>query len=203
MPVLVARSISVTARKIIVGKKVPNIVSLRSSSRLFSDKLQNVDSVHFRATSTPHPLASEGNSLKASTPRPTLSGLDDAGKPITEVIKCIIWSCHIDENRQFMKNHCIFLSRSHMDRSSEITLVSSKTIFGKKENWKRSSQICIITSLRRIWIMHCRKRYSDLNNLSAATKLNCIDITKWFCPQKITRCMVCITHSTFLRDTLK
>ena len=92
MPVLVARSISIATRRIILTKGSSTAVCLFSSSRFSSDKQHNVDSVHFRATSTPHPLASEGNSLKSSSPTPTLSGLDESGKPIVEVMKYVV-SC--------------------------------------------------------------------------------------------------------------
>jgi hypothetical protein len=46
------------------------------------------NSIHFRATNTPHPLATEGNSLKAVPPTPTISGLDKDGNPIAEVKRC-------------------------------------------------------------------------------------------------------------------
>lgn len=91
MPVLVTRSISIATKRIILAKGKSPAVCLFSSTRLSSAKQHNVDSVHLQATGTPHPLASEGNSLKTSVPKPTLPGLDETGKPIVEVMKRLVW----------------------------------------------------------------------------------------------------------------
>ena len=59
--------------------------STPSLTRAFSDNQHESSSVHFRATTTPHPLATKANNLKASKPIPTISGLDKDGNPLIEV----------------------------------------------------------------------------------------------------------------------
>ena len=86
MSIRIARNINATARKLL-AKEIhfhyrPSLIPLRS----FTDQQNETSSVHFRATSTPHPLATKGNPLKATQTIPTLSGLDKNGNPIIEVI---------------------------------------------------------------------------------------------------------------------
>ena len=85
MPATIVRNINASARKLLARRSTflyrPPLVSARS----FADYPTETSSVHFRATSTPHPLATKGNPLKAVLPIPTISGLDKDGKPIVEV----------------------------------------------------------------------------------------------------------------------
>lgn len=80
---IVTRSINIAAKKLLLANR--NLLSRHALSlRSFSNETYESNSVHFRATSTPHPLATEKNTLKAA-PIPTLSGLDKDGNPIPEV----------------------------------------------------------------------------------------------------------------------
>jgi hypothetical protein len=84
MPTALNCNASALARKLIGSNRSlrfrPTVISIRS----FSDHRDETGSVHFRATSTPHPLATKENTLKAS--KPTLSGLDKNGKLVVEVL---------------------------------------------------------------------------------------------------------------------
>ena len=55
--------------------------------RAFSADHGETSSIHFRATNTPHPLATKGNTLKATKPTPTISGFDKDGNAETEVTR--------------------------------------------------------------------------------------------------------------------
>jgi hypothetical protein len=85
MTATIVRNINATARKLLARKSNflyrPPLVSARS----FADYPTETSSVHFRATSTPHPLATKGNPLKAVLHIPTISGLDKDGNPKVEV----------------------------------------------------------------------------------------------------------------------
>lgn len=59
--------------------------STTSAVRAFSADHSETSSVHFRATNTPHPLATKGNTLKATKPTPTISGFDKDGNVEIEV----------------------------------------------------------------------------------------------------------------------
>ena len=59
--------------------------STTSAVRAFSADHSETSSVHFRATNTPHPLATKGNTLKATKPTPTISGFDKDGNIEIEV----------------------------------------------------------------------------------------------------------------------
>lgn len=85
MTFAITRNINATARRLLARQGNflyrPPLVSARS----FADYPTETNSVHFRATSTPHPLATKGNPLKAVMPTPTISGLDKDGNPTVEV----------------------------------------------------------------------------------------------------------------------
>lgn len=56
-----------------------------ASARLFSSEKHVVDSTHFRETCSPHPLATEGNTMKASKAIFTVISKDEHGNIKTEV----------------------------------------------------------------------------------------------------------------------
>jgi hypothetical protein len=85
MPATVVRNINAATRMLLVRRSNFLFRPPLFSARSFADYPTESSSVHFRATSTPHPLATKGNPLKAVLPIPTLSGLDKDGKPTVEV----------------------------------------------------------------------------------------------------------------------
>lgn len=64
--------------------------STTSAVRAFSADHGETSSIHFRATNTPHPLATKGNTLKVTRPTPTISGFDKDGNIETEVTDAYI-----------------------------------------------------------------------------------------------------------------
>ena len=75
----------IVAKRYVVSSYAKQCRSIPCLSRSFSDNQHETTSVHFRATTTPHPLATKANNLKASRPIPTISGLDKDGNPLVEV----------------------------------------------------------------------------------------------------------------------
>lgn len=71
-------------RKIILTKNPPMKPAF-ASARLFSSEKHMVDSTHFRETCSPHPLATEGNRMKASKAIFTVMSKDEHGNIKTEV----------------------------------------------------------------------------------------------------------------------
>lgn len=86
MPTSLTRNVNASVRKLLATNRCLPPRPAFISVRFLSDYQNETSSVHFRATSTPHPLASKENTMKASQPTPTISGLDKDGKPIVEVI---------------------------------------------------------------------------------------------------------------------
>ena len=86
---------SSTVRKLMrVGRKIistrnPPIKPAFVLVRHFSSKKEEVDSIHFRATKTPHPLATEGNTMKADKAIFTVISKDQHGNIKTEVTTSI------------------------------------------------------------------------------------------------------------------
>ena len=86
----IRRGIQVLAKRILATKNVPATRPAISCIRSFAAGSSEYESnsVHFRLTSTPHPLATETNNLKAKiiNKKATLSELDSDGNVIAEVI---------------------------------------------------------------------------------------------------------------------
>ena len=92
------RGIQVLVKHILATKNVPATRPPISCIRSFaagSDEYES-NSVHFRMTSTPHPLATEANNLKAKiiNKKATLSELDNDGNVIAEVIQLKSVECN-------------------------------------------------------------------------------------------------------------
>lgn len=98
----IRRGIQVLAKRILATKNVPATRPAISCIRSFAAGSSEYESnsVHFRLTSTPHPLATETNNLKAKiiNKKATLSELDSDGNVIAEVILLIsIANCHLQK----------------------------------------------------------------------------------------------------------
>ena len=78
-------SLKTVTKRYITSSYAKQCRSIPCMARSFSDQQHESSSVHFRATTTPHPLATDANNLKASKPTPTISGFDKDGKPLVEV----------------------------------------------------------------------------------------------------------------------
>ena len=79
------KSLASVSKRYALSSSARKCRSIPCLTRSFSDQQHETTSVHFRATTTPHPLATEANNLKASKPVPTISGLDKDGNPLVEV----------------------------------------------------------------------------------------------------------------------
>ena len=82
MPIINRRSIHVLAKHLLATKNSAAVRPAISSIRHLSD-IGESNSIHFRHTSTPHPLATPMNTLKA--PSPTVPCFDAAGNPLHQV----------------------------------------------------------------------------------------------------------------------
>ena len=87
---------SLTVRKLMrVGRKIlstsnPSMKPAFIFVRHFSSEKEEIDSIHFRATNTPHPLASEGNTMKANKATLTVITKDEHGHIKTEVTISVV-----------------------------------------------------------------------------------------------------------------
>ena len=110
----IRRGIQVLAKRILATKNVPATRPAISCIRSFAAGSSEYESnsVHFRLTSTPHPLATETNNLKAKiiNKKATLSELDSDGNVIAEVILLnSIANCYLQEAQQSLTNHVFIL----------------------------------------------------------------------------------------------
>ena len=113
----IRRGIQVLAKRILATKNVPATRPAISCIRSFAAGSSEYESnsVHFRLTSTPHPLATETNNLKAKiiNKKATLSELDSDGNVIAEVILLnSIANCYLQEAQQCLTNP-VFILYSH------------------------------------------------------------------------------------------
>ena len=146
MPTALTRNANALARKLIATNRCllsrPTLISVR----YLSDNRDETGSVHFRATSTPHPLATKENTLKAS--KPTISGLDKDGKPIVEVIA--IKKTSPNRSLRFLPFNLLHLS-SPLVKFLEIIPAFYRITYGRRQNLRRSLRLSITTNHKLLW----------------------------------------------------
>ena len=125
MPIINRRSIHVLAKNLLATKNSSAVRPAISSIRHLSDTGES-NSIHFRRTSTPHPLASPTNTLKAKVSSPTVPCFDTAGNPLHQVSR----ACSRIEERNILTS---FVPHTY----SNLTLIQSIIITARRSSFRR------------------------------------------------------------------